>query len=295
MGSRYVLSIIRVFFLSIYNDFNSRLSPSYGNSLILVAVTHEHVSRPTHNYVTEFIHRDIHTHDVYHHIQPVIDTEVLLPKHYIPSPDDPSRLIEVSPSAIPLNSHERWFIGDREIEPPRKAAATDPTFASTSPDSNARSVADSGSESSLQPASSPTTASTLPKPVRKPVSSAFQAHTNIAPSSSSGTGTGTNSTERKDSIMTHPSTLKRFTSPNNLSSSFDSDSSDDDEANNMYVDANESRRYSDALDCVPDISHLTLREVLDSTPAVDGCRGEFRGGKGIGQRGADLVGVPAQT
>lgn len=228
--------------------------------LILTAVTHEHVSRTTQHYVTEHITRDIHTHDVYHHIQPVIDTEILPPKHYIPDPDDPSKLKEVSLSAIPPNTYESWYIGDKEIEPPRSTAQTDFTNVSTS-------STDSGFESSpqLKPTASPTTASRTPRPTRKPVSSSSQALTNAV-------GTSDDTAERNDSIMMSPTTLTRLTSRNGR---------DSDGSSEKYVDASESTEHSDGLDGVPDKSPLTLREVLQAMPAVDGSSDDDDGIPGI--------------
>ncbi|CZR64723.1 uncharacterized protein PAC_14622 [Phialocephala subalpina] len=53
----------------------------------LPAVTHEHVTPTRHEIREERITREIHTHDVYHRILPVIETEILPTKHFVPSGD----------------------------------------------------------------------------------------------------------------------------------------------------------------------------------------------------------------
>ncbi|KAF2202119.1 hypothetical protein GQ43DRAFT_431021 [Delitschia confertaspora ATCC 74209] len=86
-------------------------------------VTHETVKPQTHEIRQEHIHRDIHTHDVYHHIQPVLETEILPTRHFIRDPLDPAhtRLIEVLEKDLPPGkAHSgRWYIGKRkEMEKP---------------------------------------------------------------------------------------------------------------------------------------------------------------------------------
>ena len=50
------------------------------------AVVHETVRVDTHEIITERIEREIHTHDVYHRILPIVDVEVLPPRHFIQTP-----------------------------------------------------------------------------------------------------------------------------------------------------------------------------------------------------------------
>lgn len=49
-------------------------------------VVHETVRIDTHEIITERIEREIHTHDVYHRILPIVDVKVLLPRHFIQTP-----------------------------------------------------------------------------------------------------------------------------------------------------------------------------------------------------------------
>ncbi|KAI9815360.1 MAG: hypothetical protein M1832_005498 [Thelocarpon impressellum] len=48
------------------------------------AVTHETVIPEVHHIREEIITREIHTHDVRHRIQPVVDVQVLPPRHFVP-------------------------------------------------------------------------------------------------------------------------------------------------------------------------------------------------------------------
>jgi hypothetical protein len=87
-------------------------------------VTHETVKPIQHEIKQEVVYRDIHNHDVYHRIQPVIETEILPPRHFIQDPADPTKLTEVSEDQLPPRSREtqqRWFIGEKEIATPTSA------------------------------------------------------------------------------------------------------------------------------------------------------------------------------
>ncbi|KAH7355443.1 hypothetical protein BKA65DRAFT_498427 [Rhexocercosporidium sp. MPI-PUGE-AT-0058] len=64
------------------------------------AVTHEHVTPIRRQIREERIIREIHTHEVRHHVLPVIDTEILPPRHYIPSSDGKG-LIEILEPEVP--------------------------------------------------------------------------------------------------------------------------------------------------------------------------------------------------
>ncbi|GIZ49880.1 hypothetical protein CKM354_001289800 [Cercospora kikuchii] len=49
------------------------------------AVTNETIIVNTHEHITEAITREIHTHDIYHRVLPIIDIEVLPPRHFVES------------------------------------------------------------------------------------------------------------------------------------------------------------------------------------------------------------------
>lgn len=72
-----------------------------------LAVTNETITPQIHNIREEQVTREIHTHDVYHRIQPVIDVEVLPTKHYIRN--STGGLTEISASAVPARP-EDWQI-----------------------------------------------------------------------------------------------------------------------------------------------------------------------------------------
>lgn len=75
---------------------------------IYIAVVHEHVTPRVHHIREERITREIHNHDVFHRIQPLVDVEVLPTKHYIPAPNG-NDLIEIPESEIP-GRHTKWAV-----------------------------------------------------------------------------------------------------------------------------------------------------------------------------------------
>lgn len=76
---------------SIYPKWKDRHIPPYSwvnRSLTHhTAITNEYVQPRKHEDVDEKITREIHTHDVYHYVLPIIETEILPPKHFVESPD----------------------------------------------------------------------------------------------------------------------------------------------------------------------------------------------------------------
>ncbi|KAF2745524.1 hypothetical protein M011DRAFT_460105 [Sporormia fimetaria CBS 119925] len=92
------------------------------------AVTHEYIKPIEHEVHEERIYREIHNHDVYPRIQPVYETEVLPPRHFIPDPNDPDNLIEVSEDQLPEycknGSQTRYMTRAREHHP----LAENPSF-----------------------------------------------------------------------------------------------------------------------------------------------------------------------
>ncbi|KAF2842469.1 hypothetical protein M501DRAFT_420531 [Patellaria atrata CBS 101060] len=89
---------------------------------IVPAVTHETVHPHIHHIREESITREIHNHDVYHRILPVVDVEVLPTKHYIRSPENPTELIQISESQIPGYDErhpykQNWVIAETLSKP----------------------------------------------------------------------------------------------------------------------------------------------------------------------------------
>ncbi|USW58193.1 hypothetical protein Slin15195_G115120 [Septoria linicola] len=63
------------------------------------AVVHEQIRVDTHEIITERVEREIHTHDVFHRILPIVDVEVLPPRHFIQTPE--GGRYEISPAQAP--------------------------------------------------------------------------------------------------------------------------------------------------------------------------------------------------
>ncbi|KAI6090988.1 hypothetical protein F4821DRAFT_227193 [Hypoxylon rubiginosum] len=77
------------------------------------AVTHETIRPHIHEIIEEQIYRDIHTHEVFHRIQPVYDVEFLPARHFVPGSD--GGLVEVSEDDLPdcTGSNQKWRLDKR--------------------------------------------------------------------------------------------------------------------------------------------------------------------------------------
>jgi len=66
-----------------------------------------------HHIREEVITREIHNHDVYHRILPIIDIEVLPARHFVPTGNG-DELMEISEDEIPGRTgyNQQWFIGE---------------------------------------------------------------------------------------------------------------------------------------------------------------------------------------
>ncbi|KAL1304067.1 hypothetical protein AAFC00_000502 [Neodothiora populina] len=75
------------------------------------AVTHNTINREVHHIREEVVTREIHYHDVYHRILPIIDIEVLPARHFVP--DGKGGKIEITEDEIPGRTgpyHRTWAI-----------------------------------------------------------------------------------------------------------------------------------------------------------------------------------------
>ncbi|KAF1930990.1 uncharacterized protein M421DRAFT_418480 [Didymella exigua CBS 183.55] len=73
------------------------------------AVTHEVIKPHQHEVVQHKIYREIHNYEHFHRIQPVMMTEVLPPRHWIPNPNGEG-LIEISADELPARTGDnRWW------------------------------------------------------------------------------------------------------------------------------------------------------------------------------------------
>lgn len=76
---------------------------------IAPAVTHETVTEKVHHVREESITREIHTHDVFHRMLPVIDVEVLPPRHFLPV--EGGGLVEIGADEVPGRG-KNWVIAE---------------------------------------------------------------------------------------------------------------------------------------------------------------------------------------
>lgn len=78
------------------------------------AVVHETVHTHHHHIREERITREIHNHEVYHRILPIIDVQVLPTRHYVLDPAHPGQQIEVSEDQIPgrADGNAHWVIAE---------------------------------------------------------------------------------------------------------------------------------------------------------------------------------------
>jgi len=73
------------------------------------AVTHEVIKPHEHEVIQQRLYREIHNYTYYHRLQPVLQTEVLPPRHFIPNPDGEG-LIEISADELPSRTGKnRWW------------------------------------------------------------------------------------------------------------------------------------------------------------------------------------------
>lgn len=82
---------------------------SLQDELTSKAITHEVIKPHQHEIVQQKIYREIHNYEHFHRIQPVMMTEVLPPRHWIPNPSGEG-LIEISADELPARTGEnRWW------------------------------------------------------------------------------------------------------------------------------------------------------------------------------------------
>ncbi|KAG8528016.1 uncharacterized protein KY384_006932 [Bacidia gigantensis] len=86
---------------------------------IAPAVTHETVHREMRHVREERITREVHNHEIYHRVQPIIDVEVLPTRHFLPMGN--GELLEVSGDDVP-GREKAWVIA----ETASKIATDDP-------------------------------------------------------------------------------------------------------------------------------------------------------------------------
>lgn len=83
-------------------------------------MVHEDVTKAIHHVREEVYTKEIHTHDIYHRIQPVVDVEVLPPRHFLPV--EGGGLVEVTAEEVP-GRHGNWVIAETASKIPSDEAA----------------------------------------------------------------------------------------------------------------------------------------------------------------------------
>ncbi|KAL8942286.1 MAG: hypothetical protein Q9216_001759 [Gyalolechia sp. 2 TL-2023] len=84
------------------------------------AVVHERVHQDVHHIREEVITKENHEHDVYHRILPIIDVEVLPPRHFLPV--EGGGLVEISGKEVPGRGNN-WVIAETASKIPSDHAA----------------------------------------------------------------------------------------------------------------------------------------------------------------------------
>lgn len=88
--------------------------------MLCLAVIHENIQNQVHHIREEVITREIHDHDIYHRILPVVDVEVLPPRHFLPV--EGGGLVEISASEVPGRG-KNWVIAETASKIPSDQAA----------------------------------------------------------------------------------------------------------------------------------------------------------------------------
>lgn len=86
----------------------------------LLAVVHETIHQEIHHVREEHITREIHNHDVFHRILPIVDVEVLPARHFLPV--EGGGLVEISGDEVPGRGRN-WVIAETASKIPSNQAA----------------------------------------------------------------------------------------------------------------------------------------------------------------------------
>ena len=82
---------------------------------------HETIKQDVHHVREEVVTREIHEHDVYHRILPIIDVEVLPPRHFLPV--EGGGLVEVTADEVP-GRRNNWVIAETASKIPFQRSST---------------------------------------------------------------------------------------------------------------------------------------------------------------------------
>ncbi|KAI4152573.1 MAG: hypothetical protein LQ341_000680 [Variospora aurantia] len=84
------------------------------------AIVHERVNKDIHHIREELVTKEIHNHEVYHRILPIIDVEVLPPRHFLPV--EGGGLVEISGKEVPGRGNN-WVIAETASKIPSDQTA----------------------------------------------------------------------------------------------------------------------------------------------------------------------------
>ena len=86
---------------------NSNSEETHVTEYISPAVTHETITREIHHVREERITKEIHEHEVYHRVLPIVEVEVLPTRHFLPTEND--GLVEIDPKHM-QSRKKNWAI-----------------------------------------------------------------------------------------------------------------------------------------------------------------------------------------
>ena len=86
-----------------------RCEHDLGFNLLIIAVVHETIHQEVHEIRQENITREIHNHEYYHRILPIVDVEVLPARHFLPV--EGGGLVEISRDEVPGRGRQ-WVIAE---------------------------------------------------------------------------------------------------------------------------------------------------------------------------------------
>ena len=116
-------------------------------------MVHETITKDVHHIREEVITREVHNHEIYHRILPVIDVEVLPARHFLPV--EGGGLVEVSADEVPSRGRN-WVIAETaskiasdELPPHKTDRFSARAFSATEGDST-RYIAPGGYEKTEQ-------------------------------------------------------------------------------------------------------------------------------------------------
>ncbi len=103
-----------------YAPGESQFHKNEATKLTILAVVHETVHQDVHHVREELIRREIHEHDVYHRILPVVDVEVLPARHFLPV--EGGGLVEISADEVPGRTNN-WVLAETVSQIPSNQPA----------------------------------------------------------------------------------------------------------------------------------------------------------------------------